>query len=469
MSMTWPSNLNKPLHWLLVAVVFCGILATVVLTKHNYSGDEPHYLVMTYSIVKDHDLDLCNDYTTERYHSYYPLHLDPHLSSGNQPVGYSHCYSIHGAGLPLMLALPVAFFGIRGAVATMGLVGLLTLALLYLWTKRVTGRRLAAWAAVAVLGTSVFFTGLVGYIYPDLPIAALFLAALLLVSMKANRWWRWSLLGLVLGAATWFHFKTLLTFSPLGLLGLYAIWRLPQTTKRKLFLSACLIIPWLALNLLFEFKMHQWFNVWIPSQIYPPSAQLLQVSPLVVIPAMLFDASKGLLNNNPAFWLLLVGLPLWYKLSRQTFWIALLAVLPTIIVQATFSDWTGGYAPSGRYILEFLPALLPAIGFIAVLSGRTLLKLGAGLLVTCQLWFSVMLVRIQAPIFDITQRSPLATEIQKHTKVVYDSYWPHYELIRLRNHADLPLVWLDTALAMSLFGLGVLLAQNRKQTGKVIS
>lgn len=41
-----------------------------------------------------------------------------------------------------------------------------------------------------------------------------------------------------------------------------------------------------------------------------------------------------------------------------------LGARPTILVQATFSDWSGGFGPPGRYALDFAPALAPAIAIV---------------------------------------------------------------------------------------------------------
>jgi hypothetical protein len=36
--------------------------------------------------------------------------------------------------------------------------------------------------------------------------------------------------------------------------------------------------------------------------------------------------------------------------------------IPSILLFAAFRDWSGGFAPPGRYILEVLPVLAPAAG-----------------------------------------------------------------------------------------------------------
>jgi hypothetical protein len=93
-----------------------------------------------------------------------------------------------------------------------------------------------------------------------------------------------------------------------------------------------------------------------------------------------FDSSRGLITNNPALLLILVGLPVWLWRHRESFLRLALVVGPTILVQATFNDWSGGYSPPGRYTLQFTPALVPAIALALQEARRAFRVLAAGLL-----------------------------------------------------------------------------------------
>jgi len=97
---------NKP-----VVRLFVIILAVSILTGFSYAqkwkltGDEPHYLIITYSIIHNGDMDVKNNYDREDYVSFcHYKGLSPHYSDNNLK---GHWYSSHNIGLPLLL---VPFF-----------------------------------------------------------------------------------------------------------------------------------------------------------------------------------------------------------------------------------------------------------------------------------------------------------------------------------------------------------------------
>lgn len=446
-------SLSQILKFALLGILsFLLLVAIEKRRTHIFSGDEPHYLVMTYSLIRDGDLDLHNDYTQKRYLEYYPLILDPHLSAGHQPRSFldHHAYSIHGAGMAFLLVIPVWLFGIPGAIAIMNIIAIAVLILTYYWARSVTSSRIGSWASVIALGVTVIFTGIVGRVYADLPIALLILVAALFAS-KATSKITLGALGATLGAATWLHFKTALILAPLGLWVLYSIWQKNLKAQRWLKL-AYLLVPWVALNVVFEVKLYQWFNVWVPSQIYPPTASLLQTSPAVILPAMVYDGTKGLLPYNPILWLLAVGIPIWFKRNAQTAWIATLIALPAIVLFATFSEWTGGYAPMGRYIMEFLPVLMPAIGLMILVPGAKSVKsLAIGLLVI-QLMLTAIWLKIGAPVFDLSNRNPLAQKVNQKLNISIDAYAPHYNLTQAVSRTRYTALYILITIALLGYG-----------------
>src|SRR5205823_2209370 len=70
------------------AAAIVGLVAVVVVllavrwhSAQPFAGDEPHYLVLTNSLILDGDVDVKNDYLAGRYRNYYPFPLDPHVNS----------------------------------------------------------------------------------------------------------------------------------------------------------------------------------------------------------------------------------------------------------------------------------------------------------------------------------------------------------------------------------------------------
>src|SRR5205814_4400524 len=78
------------------------------------SGDEPHYLIITQSLLKDHDLRIENNHRNGDYRAYYAGELskpDYRRRGRNGEI-----YSIHAPGLPALVAPACAIGGYPGVV-----------------------------------------------------------------------------------------------------------------------------------------------------------------------------------------------------------------------------------------------------------------------------------------------------------------------------------------------------------------
>ncbi len=74
----WNSRLPKRSVFLVV-FVFYLVVTTWVTVLYPPVADEPHYLVMSHSLVYDHDLDTAKVYANKEYLKFYPAdNLDPH-------------------------------------------------------------------------------------------------------------------------------------------------------------------------------------------------------------------------------------------------------------------------------------------------------------------------------------------------------------------------------------------------------
>ncbi|BCX80921.1 hypothetical protein MIT9_P0499 [Methylomarinovum caldicuralii] len=85
----------------LLLIAFYALTSIFYYEKRAFSFDEPHYLLAAQSIARDFDFDLKNNYNKESYKNIYSGILDPHISPNSQG---KHWYSIHGYGLPVLLA-----------------------------------------------------------------------------------------------------------------------------------------------------------------------------------------------------------------------------------------------------------------------------------------------------------------------------------------------------------------------------
>lgn len=114
----------------LIAIISYAVAGAVLTQDGNsvptLTGDEPHYLIITQSLLEDHDIAIQNNYDNGGYLAFYPgdLSEDLHLHSVRDIQG--DLISIHGFGLPLLLCVPFALGGLIGARLFMALVGALS-------------------------------------------------------------------------------------------------------------------------------------------------------------------------------------------------------------------------------------------------------------------------------------------------------------------------------------------------------
>ena len=208
---------NSTVFGFVSAFLFVGVTFWTA-TVCDLSGDEPHYLLMAQSLIRDGDLDLSNNYQNKDYLQFYhrgdlqPQALE-HVIDGKR---YSH----HPLGSVLLVLLGFAIAGRLGAALTMALLAALALYLTLRVMEETGSKGVALWAAGAIgLFSSplLLFSGL---IYPEIPTACLVALSLLLFIKK-----RWGWFGVVQGAMLWMHNRNVLLVIPFLL---FAVWEIAK-------------------------------------------------------------------------------------------------------------------------------------------------------------------------------------------------------------------------------------------------
>lgn len=409
---------NKWFNIALVGLCFLFLLGIRLQTNTVTTGDEPHYLLMDYSMVHDHDLNLKNNYENSDYKSFFFSPLLPQGTPARQDGRTDALYAPHGIGLPVLL-MPGYYLATKtGAVFEMVVLATLVVWLTWVWTKYITNSRKAAYLASFGLMICYFFNNLAGYIYPDLLIAATSLASLIIIEKYFKQRKYRLLLGFVAGFMILVHIKTLVFVLPLLAVLSYKLWR----TERKL--------PWdtILITSLFIFYYYATYHVWfgVPSSIAIGSGGTsFDGSAVTNVAAMLFDSNRGLLVFNPITLLLFIGLPLWYKLRRNSLITLLFIVLPSLYVLSVFVQWNGGYAPAGRYIMNFLPLFVPAIAFAIQYLYKSWQKAVVAILAGLSLLLSIEASLTHIPLLDPNlsgTKNLLLDQIYRHT------YWDIFYL-----------------------------------------
>jgi hypothetical protein len=335
-------------------------------------GDEPHYLVITQSLLRDGDLKIENNHRRRDYREYHAGDLPPHtLRRGRD----GEIYSVHAPGLPVLIAPAFAVGGYRAVMAFLVVVSALGSALAWRLSWLVTRRADAAWfgwAAVTLSATGIFHSFSV---YPDGPGGVLTLTgiwALLRADGEVrngdSRLRPWLLHGAALAALPWLHSR----FAVLaGGIGALVLLRLAGTRnavgKAVAFLSVpaigalCWILFFVAI-----------YGTPDPTAPYGSS----QIGSLAYVPSgsggILFDQRFGLLAYAPVLAFAFGGLVrMAIRPDRRRLAVQLLFIIvPYLVIVTNYAMWWGGWSPPARF---FVPVLLPlaipaAVAWTAIAS-----------------------------------------------------------------------------------------------------
>ena len=351
----WPSVRPQLAAGLLACAVYA--VSAWQVSPSIPGGDEPHYLVITQSLLLDRDLKIENNHRRGDYHAYFAGDLPPDFRRRGRD---GQIYSVHMPGVSVLVAPAFLVAGYRGVVLFLIALASAGAALAWHLAWRVTGRRDAAWfgwAAVTLSTTAIFhsFT-----IYPDGPGAVAVLTgvwALLRAddergsgSERAAAWF-WH--GAALATLPWMHQRFAAVAGCLGALVLLRLARVPNAAgKAVAFLAApaCSALAWIA------------YFIAIYGTADPTAPFGNEVRSLGFIPgaltAILFDQRFGLLAYAPVLAFAFGGLGFMLaRPDRRRLALELLFItVPYLLVVTDVAMWWGGRSAPARF---FTPVLLP--------------------------------------------------------------------------------------------------------------
>jgi hypothetical protein len=331
-------------------------------------GDEPHYLVITQSLLYDRDLAIENNHRRGDYRAYFFGDLAP---DSIRPGRDGRIYSIHAPGVAAIVLPAFALGGYYAVVVFLVLTAAAASGLAWWLAWRVSGSRAAAWFGWATIVSAAPFVLETFTIYPDGLGAAAVLTgfwALLRAAWEqkdpaARRWWPWFLHGLVLALLPWMHTRFAVLAGMLGGLVLVRIARVPDPlAKASAFLAAPAVS---ALAWLFFFTVI--YGAPDPSAPYGGRVG----NSFAFLPnglgGILFDQGFGLFATAPALAAAFVGFPRTRRLALE--WI--LVAAPYVLSVTTFAMWWAGSSGPARFLVPLLlPLAIPAACAWTALTSR---------------------------------------------------------------------------------------------------
>ncbi len=359
------------------------------------SGDEPNYLVVAHSLINDGDLDLSNDYRERVYEPFHPGVLSPHYRPG---LREGTRYSMHGIGLPLLVAPAYAVGSAAGGGLGVGLPRTLLAVvygvfawLLYGFLADVGSRRVARYGTLATgLTAPLLFSPL--YLFPEVPAMLLALYAFQGFYKGGGGDLRH---GSALALLPFFGVKYLPLAGAVLVAGVFATPSGPGSGGRapRLFRAGLPLAVAMAAHALFTWSLYGSIS---PAAIYLGAGDqagapalggdwgaYLAAWPGAVATAIgfLLDQKEGLLAYGPHYLLAFAGVGwMWRRQPRLVLCLAMIAAAH--VGPYALSQQLGGQGPPVRPLMAVLWVLAPFLGIALALrpSGAAYRALRAALL-----------------------------------------------------------------------------------------
>jgi hypothetical protein len=358
----------------------------------TFGGDEPHYLLISHSLLRDGDFDLANNYEDRDYAGFMMFEgkTAAHVVPGAKPGSR---YSFHSPGVAFLMfpfyALSVLIKG-RALVffirLGMSLWGAFFAVQVYLfarseWEKQ--GLALKLWFLTSFT-TPVFFYSI--HVYPEMVVAALSLAVFRTLRFRpALNWKKAAVCGLFLGSFFWFHaLKYIALFIPLLLYGLWILIKRSRARLPLVFFLAITAFVILA-YLQFQHALYGRYSLSAVSwaaQMTDTGQEFIRFAKnlLFKIPLQdrwetltgyFLDQRDGLFFYAPIFFFALFGAVEMVRRKRKDFWLLLGLAAPYVLVSAFLTQRTG-YAPQARPLVSVIWALTIWLGYFLAHNRKTI-------------------------------------------------------------------------------------------------
>ncbi|MBX7187786.1 MAG: hypothetical protein K1Y01_21770 [Vicinamibacteria bacterium] len=376
----------RPPKWLL-APFFFALYAGVsyqVQTRVGPDGDEPQYLMVSESLVRDHDLVLDQDFKEQRYRAFFSRPLEPDFRIRG-PQG--QIYSLHAVGLSILILPAYWAFGYPGASFFMALLAALLVREVRRMATEVTGDGKLAEGTAWLIGLSPPVIHFAGLIFTEIPAALLLCVglraavfgrglgpALLSAACASALPWlnvRYAILAVAVGGAlAWRLFEEVRPDADLG-----------RVARRLLPPALVLAGSAVAISL----YHHSLWGFFDPRRVYGRRREFsLDILP-EGLPGLFFDQEFGLFVYAPIFVLSLAGFVQLFKRRKSLALAALFAAVGVIATASVWPMWRGGFNPPARFLVPLVSVLAAGLALALQRGLRPATALLAGWSLWCGL------------------------------------------------------------------------------------
>ena len=340
-------------------------------------GDEPHYLVITQSLLNDGDLKIENNHTARDYESYFGGTIKPdYITRGRN----GQIYSIHAPGVSALVLPGFALAGFRGAQATLILLFAIAGALMWRSAWRLTGDTAAAWFAWSAVAGSTTLAIMSFMIFPDSPAACAVAAGTwLLVSHREASQRQLIAVSVALAALPWLHTRFAVLAGAIGLavVSITLLDRAQPMAARWRRVLTFLAIP-ISSAVAWLWMFHAIYGVFDPRAPYGNNPNDVRSWIWGAVAGLFADQQFGLMAYAPVLFAAFAGCVIAAPGQRRQ--LSLLSVgivlVYTMVVATYWMWWAGVPALPARFLTAALPLFTVALAVAwerATASGRTVL------------------------------------------------------------------------------------------------
>jgi hypothetical protein len=369
---TVPFSRDRPALAAGVITVLLGAFSVWQVAPSVPAGDEPHYLIITQSLLKDGDLRIENNHRQRDYRAYLDGDIPPDFRVRGRN---GQIYSIHAPGVSALVAPAFALGGYHGVVLFLLILSGITAALAWHLAFLVTGRTDAAWFGWASFALSATFLFHTFAVYPDGPGSLAVLTgvwALLRTEREADGRTEsvtpWFLHGAALATLPWMHTRFAVLAAGLAAVIVLRVGRTPNALAKAGALAAAPVV-----------SAFCWIGYFVKIYGTPDPAAPYGGEPgsFAFVPdglaGLLFDQRFGLLAYAPVLFVAFGGIAVmlarrgWRRHAAEL----LFVVLPYLLVVTYVAMWWGGSSAPARFFMPVLPWMA-----IPAAAAWTMLKSG---------------------------------------------------------------------------------------------
>ena len=368
-------------------IVYGGIVPWLSLAS-SPQGDEAHFMILTHSLVFDHDFDVGDNYANGDYKEEFPppspgeMRGYPYASIEHDNISYlphdphvvrnfrGQLMLEHDPGFPMLISPGYALDGREGALFTMALIGSAGAAAVCEICLILGVGVCSALLTVVLLCFTCPYWVFTQSTYVDLCAASgiLWIALQFFRYRQRERKRYLILAGILIAALPWMNIRWWSLAGPAFLvLSAWIIHRHRGEWTTMLTRLCCLAVPNIIGLGAFSALDKHLFNT------YKPNASMLLLSkslpqfglhPLRGLLGMLFDQSYGLLPTAPLYVAVAAGMVVLYRRDRWASAMLFLPVLGYLPFIAFSRYWFAGWNPPARYLVSAVSLMIPAAALV---------------------------------------------------------------------------------------------------------